>query len=185
MNVSGLKIDVGNTIAQTSSTWSIPNIYVTPIPQNPTNTQMQVFEGPGGTPEISSKANSQYNLPCDFLLNAGLNQAASQEPFGKRKQPTLNIPSGSQAHVGNEKRVYGGNKKGHWKMLLGVFSQFDMEPKGKSAQSQEQIKDCDELHASLPVVHEEKVTGFHHPYASKPKTSHASSSRETIVDDED
>ncbi|MBW0466032.1 hypothetical protein O181_005747 [Austropuccinia psidii MF-1] len=30
-----------------------------------------------------------------------------------------------------------------------------------------------------------KVTGPHHPYASKPKTAHASSSREKIVDDED
>ncbi|MBW0555915.1 hypothetical protein O181_095630 [Austropuccinia psidii MF-1] len=66
MNVSGLNIDVGNPTAQTSSTWSIPNIYVTSIPQNPTNTQMHVLEGPGSTPEISSKANQQ-----DFLLNPG------------------------------------------------------------------------------------------------------------------
>ncbi|MBW0460890.1 hypothetical protein O181_000605 [Austropuccinia psidii MF-1] len=59
MNVSGLKIDVGNRMAQTSSTWSIPNISVTPIPPNPTNTQMHVSKGPGSTPEISSKANPQ------------------------------------------------------------------------------------------------------------------------------
>ncbi|MBW0574580.1 hypothetical protein O181_114295 [Austropuccinia psidii MF-1] len=32
MNVSGLNIDVGNPKAQTSSTWSIPNISLTPIP---------------------------------------------------------------------------------------------------------------------------------------------------------
>ncbi|MBW0486025.1 hypothetical protein O181_025740 [Austropuccinia psidii MF-1] len=63
MNVSGLNIDVGNPMAQTSSTWSIPNISITQIPPNPTNTQMTVSEGPGNTPEISSKANpqSQYS----------------------------------------------------------------------------------------------------------------------------
>ncbi|MBW0489868.1 hypothetical protein O181_029583 [Austropuccinia psidii MF-1] len=43
----------------------------------------------------------------------------------------------------------------------------------------------DELYASSPLVHKEKVTGRHHPYASKPRTVHASSSREKIVDDED
>ncbi|MBW0568084.1 hypothetical protein O181_107799 [Austropuccinia psidii MF-1] len=59
MNVSGLNIDVGNPKAQTSSSWSIPNISVTPIPLNPTNTQMHVSDGPGSTPKISSKANPQ------------------------------------------------------------------------------------------------------------------------------
>ncbi|MBW0593664.1 hypothetical protein O181_133379 [Austropuccinia psidii MF-1] len=43
----------------------------------------------------------------------------------------------------------------------------------------------DELYASSPLVHKEKVTGRHHPYASKPITAHASSSREKMVDDED
>ncbi|MBW0489027.1 hypothetical protein O181_028742 [Austropuccinia psidii MF-1] len=43
INVSGLKIDVGNLMAQTSSTWSIPNTSVTSIPQNPTNIQMHVL----------------------------------------------------------------------------------------------------------------------------------------------
>ncbi|MBW0493756.1 hypothetical protein O181_033471 [Austropuccinia psidii MF-1] len=43
----------------------------------------------------------------------------------------------------------------------------------------------DELYASSPLVHKEKVTGNHHPYASKSRTGHASSSREKIVDDED
>ncbi|MBW0529909.1 hypothetical protein O181_069624 [Austropuccinia psidii MF-1] len=43
----------------------------------------------------------------------------------------------------------------------------------------------DELYASSPLVHKEKVTGRHHPYASKPRTAHSSSSREKIVDDED
>ncbi|MBW0516663.1 hypothetical protein O181_056378 [Austropuccinia psidii MF-1] len=43
----------------------------------------------------------------------------------------------------------------------------------------------DELYSSSPLVHKEKVTGRHHPYASKPRTGHASLSREKIVDDED
>ncbi|MBW0574059.1 hypothetical protein O181_113774 [Austropuccinia psidii MF-1] len=43
----------------------------------------------------------------------------------------------------------------------------------------------DKRYASSPLVHKEKVTGRHHPYASKPRTGHASSSREKIVDDED
>ncbi|MBW0582288.1 hypothetical protein O181_122003, partial [Austropuccinia psidii MF-1] len=60
-----------------------------------------------------------------------------------------------------------------------------MAPKGKSVRSQEPIEDCDELYASSPLVHKEKVTGRHHPYASKPRTAHASSSREKMVDDED
>ncbi|MBW0542283.1 hypothetical protein O181_081998 [Austropuccinia psidii MF-1] len=43
----------------------------------------------------------------------------------------------------------------------------------------------DELYSSSPLVHKEKVTERHHPYDSKPRTGHASSSRERIVDDED
>ncbi|MBW0578640.1 hypothetical protein O181_118355 [Austropuccinia psidii MF-1] len=60
-----------------------------------------------------------------------------------------------------------------------------MAPKGKSVQSQEPIEDCDELYAAAPLVHKEKVTRCHHPYASKPRMRHASSSRERILDDED
>ncbi|MBW0569160.1 hypothetical protein O181_108875 [Austropuccinia psidii MF-1] len=43
----------------------------------------------------------------------------------------------------------------------------------------------DEIYASSPLVHTEKVTGCHNPYASKPRTAHASSSTEKIVDYED
>ncbi|MBW0562053.1 hypothetical protein O181_101768 [Austropuccinia psidii MF-1] len=63
MNVSGLNIDVGNVTSQTSSTWSIPNISITPIPPNTTNRQMNVSEVPGSTPGISSKANPQFKFP--------------------------------------------------------------------------------------------------------------------------
>ncbi|MBW0576596.1 hypothetical protein O181_116311 [Austropuccinia psidii MF-1] len=93
MNVSGLNIDLGNPKARTSSTWSIQNISVTPIPLNPTNTQMDVSEGPETTPQDSSKANPQSKFPCEILLNPGQKQVASQDPFGQSKQPTLIIPS--------------------------------------------------------------------------------------------
>ncbi|MBW0563979.1 hypothetical protein O181_103694 [Austropuccinia psidii MF-1] len=82
MNLSGLNINVGKATSQTSSTWSIPNISVTPISPNTTHTQMHVSEGPGSTPEISSNANPQPKYPRDFLLNLGWNPVTSQEPFG-------------------------------------------------------------------------------------------------------
>ncbi|MBW0469415.1 hypothetical protein O181_009130 [Austropuccinia psidii MF-1] len=177
MNVSGFNIDVGNRRAQTSSTWSIPNISVAPIPPNPTNTQMDVSEGPVSTPEISSKANPQSKFPCEFLLNPGRNPVASQDPFGRSKQPTLNIPSGSQVHVGNEKGFDGGKQK---RPLQNVTLSGLLE--GNPGLT---LHQSDELYATSPLVHKEKVTGHHHPYTSKPRTAHASSSREKIVDDED
>ncbi|MBW0577634.1 hypothetical protein O181_117349 [Austropuccinia psidii MF-1] len=107
---------------------------------------MYVSEGPGSTPEISSKANPQSKVPSGFLFNP----MDSNKPFGKGKQPFLNIPSGSRPHVGHKKGV-----------------------------------DFHELHAPLPLVYRKKVTRHHHSYATKPRTSHASSSREKIKDDED
>ncbi|MBW0466372.1 hypothetical protein O181_006087 [Austropuccinia psidii MF-1] len=59
MNISGLNIDVGIVMAQTSSTWPMPNIYLKTIPPNTTNAQMHMSEGPGSTPQISSKAKFQ------------------------------------------------------------------------------------------------------------------------------
>ncbi|MBW0526461.1 hypothetical protein O181_066176 [Austropuccinia psidii MF-1] len=177
MNVSGLNIDVGKATSQTSSTWFIPNISVTPIPPNPTNTQMHVSEGPGSTPEISSKANPQSKYPQDFLLNPGWNPVASQEPFLQSKHLTLNILSGSQVHVGHENLVDGGwQKRPMENVSQSVLSE------GNSGLI---LHQSDELYSSSPLVHKEKVTGNHHPYASKPRTGHASSSREKIVDDED
>ncbi|MBW0534984.1 hypothetical protein O181_074699 [Austropuccinia psidii MF-1] len=171
MNVSGLNIDVGNPKAQTSRTWSIPNVSVTPISPNPSNTQMDASEGPESTPQISSKANTQSKFPCEFLLDPG------QNPFGQSKQPTLNIPSGSEVHVGDEKRVGGGQQKRPWENVT-RSGLSDGNPGLTLHQS-------DELYASSPLVHKEKVTGRHHPYASKPRMGHANSSREKIVDDED
>ncbi|MBW0523337.1 hypothetical protein O181_063052 [Austropuccinia psidii MF-1] len=68
-------------------------------------------QGPGSTPEISSKANPQSKFPRYFLLNPVHNQVGSEEHFGKSKQPTLKIPSGSHVHVGHEEKVDDGWKK--------------------------------------------------------------------------
>ncbi|MBW0511184.1 hypothetical protein O181_050899 [Austropuccinia psidii MF-1] len=92
MNLSGLNIDVRNLKAQSSSNWSIPNNSATVIPLNPTNTQMDVSEGPEITPQISSMANPQSKFPHEFYPNPGRNPIASQDPFGQSKQPTLTIP---------------------------------------------------------------------------------------------
>ncbi|MBW0476856.1 hypothetical protein O181_016571 [Austropuccinia psidii MF-1] len=130
INLSGLNIDVENLAAPSSSTWSIPNISVTPIPPNPTNTQVNVCEGPGITPEISSKANPQSKFPPDFLLNLVRIQSRPRNPLGK----IWNLKASQSNH-----------------------------------RSQSNIV----------------ITGHHHLYASTPRTAHASSSREKIVDDED
>ncbi|MBW0472557.1 hypothetical protein O181_012272 [Austropuccinia psidii MF-1] len=145
----------------------IPNSSITPITPNATDKQILVSEGPGITPGISSNLNTQLNFSHDFLLNPGGNPIELQDSFGKSQQPSLNIPSGSQAHVGYEKQV------------------DDMEPKGKTEKAQVPIEVCDEIYASSTLVNKEKVTGIHHPYTSKPRMGHASSSREKIMDDED
>ncbi|MBW0507104.1 hypothetical protein O181_046819 [Austropuccinia psidii MF-1] len=171
MNVSGLNIDVVNVTSQTSSTWSIPNISVTPIPPNTTKTQMHVFEGPESTPQISSKGNPQSKFPCEFLLNPG------QNPFGQSEQPSLNIPSGSQVHVGDEKQVDGRRQKRPLENVTG--SGLSEGNPGLT------LHQSDQLYASSPLANKEKFTASHHPYASKPRKAHSSSSREEIVDEED
>ncbi|MBW0501644.1 hypothetical protein O181_041359 [Austropuccinia psidii MF-1] len=190
MNVSGLKIDVGNMTAPTSSTWSIPNIPVSSIRASPTNTQLHVSEGPGSTPEISTKANPQSKFPHDFLLNTGRNPVMSQEPFGQNKQPTLNIQSGYQVDVGNEKRVDVGKQKRPLENVTqsglseGNLGVWHLKARQSDLRSQSKIM-SDEIYASLPLVHKKEITGCHHPYAAKTRIAHSSSSRERIVDDED
>ncbi|MBW0568172.1 hypothetical protein O181_107887 [Austropuccinia psidii MF-1] len=167
---------------QTKSPLSPKNPLTTPIASSMIISGLNI-DGQEGTPQISSKANPQSKFPREFLLNPGRNPVPSQDPFGRSKQPTLNIPSGSQVHVGDERCVDGGRQKRPlenvtWSGLLegnpGLTLHQNMAPKGKSGQSQEPIEDCDELYASSPLVHKEKVTGCHHPYASKPRTAHAS-----------
>ncbi|MBW0533905.1 hypothetical protein O181_073620 [Austropuccinia psidii MF-1] len=137
---------------------------------------MHVSEGPGSTPEISSKANPQSKFPPDFFLNPGQNPVSSQDPFGQSKQSTLNIPSVSQVHVGNEKQVDGGKNR---PLENVTWSGLSVGNLGLT------LHQSDELYASSPLVHKEKVTGNHHPYASKPRMGHANASKEKIVDDED
>ncbi|MBW0563113.1 hypothetical protein O181_102828, partial [Austropuccinia psidii MF-1] len=75
---------------------------------------MHVSQWPEGKPQISSNTsntNPQSKFPREFLLNPGRNPVASQDPFGRSRQPTFNIPLGSQVHVGNERRVDGRRQK--------------------------------------------------------------------------
>ncbi|MBW0468353.1 hypothetical protein O181_008068 [Austropuccinia psidii MF-1] len=168
MNVSGLNIDVGNATSQNSSTWSIPNISVTQILPNPTNTQVHVSEGH----EAHQKSHQRIIHNPNFHGTSSL----------------------IQVHMGDKKWVDGGQQKIPLKNVTwsglsvgnpGFTLHQNMVPKGKTVRCQEQIEDCDELYASSPLVHKEKVTGCNHPYASKPIRGHASSSREKIVDHED
>ncbi|MBW0461520.1 hypothetical protein O181_001235 [Austropuccinia psidii MF-1] len=71
--IASINIDVQIATAQDSSSWSIPNISVAPIPPNSTNTQIHVSEGPGSTRKISFKANPQSKFSHDLLLNLGGN----------------------------------------------------------------------------------------------------------------
>ncbi|MBW0485238.1 hypothetical protein O181_024953 [Austropuccinia psidii MF-1] len=111
---------------------------------------MHVSEGPASTPQMSSKPNPKSKFPFDFLLNPGQNLVVSQEPFGKIKQPNLNIPSGSQLHVGHEKWVDGRQQERElenvtWSGLsegnLGLKHHENMAPEGMTVQSQKPIED--------------------------------------------
>ncbi|MBW0556824.1 hypothetical protein O181_096539 [Austropuccinia psidii MF-1] len=154
MNVSGFNIDVGNLKAPTSSTWSIPNISVTPLPQIPLI----------------------HKCMCLRVQKAHLKSHQTLIP-NQNFHPTLKIPSGSQVDVGNERRIDGGQQKRPLENV--TWSGLSEGNPGLT------LHQSDELYASSPLVHKEKVTGRHHPYASKPRTAHASSLREKIVDDED
>ncbi|MBW0467421.1 hypothetical protein O181_007136 [Austropuccinia psidii MF-1] len=127
--------------------------------------------------KISSKANPQSKFPWDLLLSPGWNLMVSQEPFGQSEQPNLNISTGSQAHVGHEKQAYGGKQK----RPMEDVTQSGLLERNTGLT----LYQSDEHYTSSPLVHKEKVTGHHHPYASKPRTPQASSLREEIVDDED
>ncbi|MBW0487253.1 hypothetical protein O181_026968 [Austropuccinia psidii MF-1] len=136
--------------------------------------------------------NPNFHETSSLVL--GRIQFASEEPFGKSKQPALKIPTRSQYHVGHEKWVDGGRQKRPLENLAlsgtlegnpGLPLCQNMTPKVKTVKSREPIEDCDEIYESSPLVHKEKVTGHHHPYASKTRTGYASSSREKVGDDED
>ncbi|MBW0566650.1 hypothetical protein O181_106365 [Austropuccinia psidii MF-1] len=163
MNVSGLNIDLGNLKAPTSSTWPIPNNSITPIPPNPTNTQMNVSEGP----EAHLKSHQRLIPNQNFHVSSSL--------ILVRIQSNPRIPLDK---VNSQPSIFHQDLRFMWEIK-------NMAPKHKSVHSQEPIEHRDELYASSPVVHKGKVTGRHHPHASKPRNGHASSSRESIVDYED
>ncbi|MBW0493105.1 hypothetical protein O181_032820 [Austropuccinia psidii MF-1] len=83
---------------------------------------------------------------------------------------------------GMQSRLMGGKEKSPLENVTqsgllegnpGLTLHQNMAPKG------------DELYASLPLVHKKRVTGCNHLYASKPRTAHASSSREKMAGYED
>ncbi|MBW0463482.1 hypothetical protein O181_003197 [Austropuccinia psidii MF-1] len=127
INVSGLNIDVGNPTAQTSSTWSIPKISVTPIPPNLTNTQIHVFKGPGSTPQISLKANQQSKYPRDFpLILVGI-QSHPRNPLGEvNSQPSI-FHQDLRLMWAMKIWLMVGGKKDHLEMLVGVDFQMEIQ----------------------------------------------------------
>ncbi|MBW0526613.1 hypothetical protein O181_066328 [Austropuccinia psidii MF-1] len=170
MNVSGLNIDVGNSKAQTSSTWSFPNISTTPISQIPLIHKWMCLRG------------QKAHLKSHQTLIPNQNFRASSSLILVRIQSHPTIPLykvNSQPSIFHHDLMFMwamksglmvGNEKDYWKMLLRVIWH---------------LKASDELYASSALVHKERVTGHHHPNAPKPRTGHASSSRDEIVDDED
>ncbi|MBW0464306.1 hypothetical protein O181_004021 [Austropuccinia psidii MF-1] len=100
-------------MAQATAAWTISSISVTPIPPNPTNTQINFPEGPESTLETSLQDNQHSTFLHYLLLNLGGNPVESQEPFGKSKQPSINIQLSSQAHVRYKKRLMVGKEKDH------------------------------------------------------------------------
>ncbi|MBW0512196.1 hypothetical protein O181_051911 [Austropuccinia psidii MF-1] len=157
INVSCLNIDVGHATSQSSSTWSITNISLTPIPPNPTNTQMHVSEGPGSTPEISPKAN-----PQDFLLNPGWNPVAPRNPLGEpvdvgqKKRPLENAPwsglsegnPGLKLHQSDE--LYASSPLVHKENVTGPHHPYASKLRmGLASSSREKIVDDEDENMSL------------------------------------
>ncbi|MBW0472446.1 hypothetical protein O181_012161 [Austropuccinia psidii MF-1] len=120
MNVSGLKIDVENLMAPTSSTWSIPNISITPIPPNPTNTKMHVSEGQGSTPEISSKANPNQNSHVTSSLILFRIESRPRNPLRELDSQPPMFYQDLRFMWATNHRFIRGNQKDPWTMLLGM-----------------------------------------------------------------
>ncbi|MBW0500954.1 hypothetical protein O181_040669 [Austropuccinia psidii MF-1] len=108
---------------------------------------MHVSEGPGSTPDIPSKADPQSKFPRDFLLNPGWNPVPSHEHFGKSKQPTLNIPSGSQVHIWHLKAtgdsLYASLPLFHKEKVNGCHHPYSSKPRNADASSSRE-KNVDE-----------------------------------------
>ncbi|MBW0563185.1 hypothetical protein O181_102900 [Austropuccinia psidii MF-1] len=160
MSLSGINIDVENTTAQNSSTWSIPNISITPIPPNASNTQIHVSEGLASTPETSQRLIPNKTFPHDFLLNLVRIQLCPRIPLDQvNSQPSI---------FHQDLRFMWGMKSGQQRIPL------------------ENVTWSGLLEGNPGLtLNQKKVTGNHNPYASKPRTAHASSSRDNMVDDED
>ncbi|MBW0582536.1 hypothetical protein O181_122251 [Austropuccinia psidii MF-1] len=159
MNVSSLNIDVGNVMAQNSSTWSMQNISVTPIPPNPTKHKCMCMRGQ----EAHLKSHQR------LIPNQNFHMTSSLILVGIQSHPRIPLDErvdGRQRKRSLKNATQSGLSEGN----PGLTLHQHMAPEGKSVQSHETIKDRDELYASSPLVNKEKFTGLHHPYASKPRT---------------
>ncbi|MBW0460706.1 hypothetical protein O181_000421 [Austropuccinia psidii MF-1] len=117
LNLSSLKIDVGNSTAQTTSAWKIPNISVAPNSPNPTDSQIHVSDGPQSIQKTSSKANPHSNFLCDFLPNPMVILWSPRDPLGKLNG-NHSIFHWDLRLMWDMKRVDGGKLKENWKILL-------------------------------------------------------------------
>ncbi|MBW0543101.1 hypothetical protein O181_082816 [Austropuccinia psidii MF-1] len=85
MNVSGLNIDGGKETSQTSSTWYIPNISVTPIPQIPLIHKCMCLRGQ----EEHLRSHQRLIHKTSSLILVGI-QSHPRNPLGKvNSQPSI------------------------------------------------------------------------------------------------
>ncbi|MBW0536141.1 hypothetical protein O181_075856 [Austropuccinia psidii MF-1] len=120
MNVSGLNIDVGNPTSQTSSTWSITNISVTPIPPIPLIHKCMCLRG----------QETHYKSHQKIIYNPNIHESSSlilvriqwcpRNPLGEvNSQPSI-FYQDLRYMAAIESQLIMGRKKDHWKMLVRV-----------------------------------------------------------------
>ncbi|MBW0467570.1 hypothetical protein O181_007285 [Austropuccinia psidii MF-1] len=125
-NVSGLKIDMGNPMAPTASTWAIPNILITPIPPNPTNTQIMCLSGQEAHLKSHQRLipNQYFHMTSSLILVRI--QLYPMNPLGKiNSQPSI-FHQDLRFMWAMKPRFMGGNKKDHWKILPRVVCQGEI-----------------------------------------------------------
>ncbi|MBW0469976.1 hypothetical protein O181_009691 [Austropuccinia psidii MF-1] len=121
MNVSGLNIDVGNATSQTSSTWSIPNISITRIPQIPLIHKCMCLRGK----EAHQKSHQRLIHKTSSLILVGIKWHL-RNPLGEvNNQPSI-FHQDLRFMWAMKSRLMVGGEKDHWKMFLGVDFQREI-----------------------------------------------------------
>ncbi|MBW0460941.1 hypothetical protein O181_000656 [Austropuccinia psidii MF-1] len=116
MNVSGLNIDVGNPKAPTSSTWSIPNISLTPIPQIPLIHKCMCLRGQKAHLKSHKMLIPNQNFHVSSSLTLVGIQSHPRIPLDKvNSQPPI-FHQDLRFMWAMKSRLMEGNKKDHWKM---------------------------------------------------------------------